>query len=368
MEFVCTSKHLNSAYITALDVSGREHLVVIAKASWTIPVAGQRPRPLPPQPLLDADEYYGEPGESALRCGDDYARFKPRCDVIFDAVAHAPFGKSVKELDVGVQVGALQKVIRVTGARRWKSSLTGWGLSAAEPFTSMPLHFGLAFGGTRYYEQRGQKFAEALFTNPVGQGWAGDKTRESMAGQAVANLAHPGAPIKRPDDSLSPIALSAIGRHWMPRAKLGGTYDDSWRREVAPFLPEDFDVQFEQAASEDQQVPHLNGGEEVQLIHILRNQPKLHFTLPILNQMKVRVLRKDFSTETLPAVADTLFFETEMQRFSVTWRASTPIRRRIQEFDTVAVGAVDPHWWHMKTMGLDVSGGCLGCAKESETT
>lgn len=366
MEFVCTSKHLNAAYFTALDVTGREHLVVVAKASWQIPMSGQRPRPIAPLPLYDADGYFGAPGESAMRYGDDFARFKPRCDVLFDACAHAPDGKPVKTLDVSVQVGPLKKKIRVVGNRHWRKTLTGLAPSTPEPFVSMPLHFGRAFGGSRTYEKKGQKLSETLLRNPAGIGWAGKETRSSVDGQPVANLELPLKPIQRPDDEHEPVALSAIGKHWSPRSHYTGTFDELWKREVAPFLPEDFDDQYHQCAPQDQQIPYLQGGEAVHLERLLHDQPYTNFRLPPLDHMKVRVLRKDYTTETLSAPADTLFFETESRRFSVTWRVCTPIQRRIQEFDVVAVGSISPEWWSMRTIGLDMAGDCYGCAEEAE--
>ena len=82
MQLHIGSKHLAAGISVQLDVSGREHLVVVAKATWSLPAPGQRPRPLPPQPLAMADQYFGDPGESAMRYGADVLRFKPRCDVI----------------------------------------------------------------------------------------------------------------------------------------------------------------------------------------------------------------------------------------------------------------------------------------------
>ncbi|WP_377155226.1 DUF2169 domain-containing protein [Roseateles sp. UC29_93] len=88
MQLHVGSRHLVSDVAVALDAAGREHLVIAVKATWRIPDPGQRPRPLPPSPIVLADEYHGVPGESAMRYGADMPRFKPRCDVIFDA--HAP--------------------------------------------------------------------------------------------------------------------------------------------------------------------------------------------------------------------------------------------------------------------------------------
>jgi len=185
-----------------------------------------------------------------------------------------------------------------------------------------------------------------------------------LAGEPIANLHAPDHPINQPDDdSLPPTALSAIARHWMPRSQYGGTYDDVWRREVSPFLPEDFDEQFFQCAPSDQQIPYPAGGEKVTLTHLLPQHPSLSFTLPRLNALKVRILRDDYSTETLTPPVDTLFFETEAGRFSAVWRASTLIRRAPYEFDLIAIGNIDPAWWQTRSLGLDGTG-CPGCAEE----
>ncbi|WP_230675146.1 hypothetical protein [Ralstonia solanacearum] len=77
--------------------------------------------------------------------------------------------------------------------------------------------------------------------------------------------------------------------------------------------------------------------------------------------MQFRVLRKDYSTEMPEAVVDTLYFEPDAGRFSAVWRASVPIRRRLHEFDTVAIGPIDPAWWEAKQTGQ--AGGCEGCSE-----
>lgn len=153
MEVVVGSERLAGGVITALDVSGREHLVLVAKATWSLPAPGERPRPLLPQTLAMADIFVGEPGQSAMLYGTDFARFKPRCDVLFNASAHAPSGQPVQELLVAWQVGPLKKGVHVVGQRMWRKRLGLVSLTKPEPFTQMPLHYGLAFGGSRTYKR-----------------------------------------------------------------------------------------------------------------------------------------------------------------------------------------------------------------------
>lgn len=363
MQLVCSSKHLATAIATALDVTGREHLVVVTKATWALPAPGQRPRPLPPCALSPSDQYYGAPGESAMRYGDDFVRFKPRCDVLFDACAHAPGGRPVRQLAVALRIGDWRKQLVVVGDRQWQRGLLGFTPSDPAPFTAMPLHFGHAFGGMRSYQDGKHTRVEAFAPNLAGLGWGGRRTWQTLLGQPVANLQAPDKPIRRPDDdALLPTALGAVARHWAPRNQYAGTYDAAWSRDVAPFLPQDFDEQFFQCAPVDQQIPYPRGGEAVELHHIFAQHPQLAFTLPRFDHLKVRILRTDYSTETLNPPVDTLFFETEAGRFSAVWRASTPIRRRIQEFDTLAVGHIDPAWWQARTLGFDDQG-CPGCGQ-----
>lgn len=362
MQLHIGSKHLNAEVSVALDVEGAEHLVIVAKASWRIPEPGQRPRPLPPPPIVFSDEYLGEPGQSAMRYGDDVARFKPRCDVILDAHAHSPTGDPVTSLIAGIEIDDWRKHVRVHGPRQWCKRRSGWELTLAQRFASMPLHHGLALGGTREYKDEGRVLTEAHLHNPAGQGWAGQRTLDQLDGQAAPQLEHPNQPIQQPDAALLPHGLSAVGRHWLPRRGFAGTYDETWQRDVFPLLPPDFDEQFNQCAPQDQQLPYPCGGETVRLINLMPGRPKVTFRLPSL-QLPLRVLRSDYTRETPEPVVDTLFFEPEEARFSVVWRTSLPIRRRLQEFSAVAIGPVDRAWWEAKSLGLDEAG-CPGCRSD----
>jgi hypothetical protein len=365
MEIISGSRHLLADIATALDVAGREHLVVAIKAAWSIPLPGQRPKPLPPQPLVQADEYYGEPGFSAFRYGSDFPRFKARCDVLFDACAHSPDGQPVKELIAGWSVGELRKVVRVVGDRRWEKLLGVFHLTKPKPFVSMPLHYGLAFGGSRYYQRGEKQMGESLQENPAGAGWAGVRTIGQMNGAPAPNLEDLQDPISGMRGH-RPIAFSGIGRDWLPRRKYCGTYDDAWLRDVFPFLPKDYDERFHQCAPKDQQMAYPKGGELVTLLNMMAERPKVRFRLPRLDNLKVRVLRTDYSHVTLDALPDTLFFEPDAGRFSVVWRVSTPLKRRIQEIGSIAVGPVDPAWWAAKITGTDGGGGCRNCGDKAD--
>ncbi|QBE66541.1 DUF2169 family type VI secretion system accessory protein [Pseudoduganella lutea] len=360
MNVVIDSKYLAADTAVALDAAGREHLVVVAKATWSIPASGQRPRPQIPQPLVQSDIYAGDPGQSAMLYGADFARFKPRCDILFNASAHAPDGEPVPEIVVAWQVGAVRKGLRVLGPRVWRSHIGILTMSKPEPFTTLPLHHGFAFGGTRTHEDGdGEKLYESYLENPAGIGWAGPATRKQLRDAPAPRLEALDDPIRNALGKHAPAAFSAIGRHWMPRKAHAGTYDDTWRRDVFPLLPEDFDERYHQCAPEDQQMDYPQGGEPVILRNMMPGRPDVRFSLPPIKRQTVRILRTDYTNEVLEAVPDTLYFEPDENRFSVVWRISTPIKRRQQEFDTVAIGPVSASWWKAKTLGQGA--GCAGC-------
>jgi hypothetical protein len=365
MQIHIGSKHLTADVAVALDVTGREHLVIVAKATWRIPDIGQRPRPMQPEPLAVADTFYGEPGVSAMRYGSDFCRFKPQCDVLFDACAHSPAGQPVRELVAGWQVGPLKKSLRVRGPRRWHRLMGVNVLGESEPFVSAPLHYGLAFGGTRHYTvgtgNKAQELAEAYLPNPVGQGFAGRRTIDQLDKSPAPQLEALKDPVRSPGGKHKAVAFSAVPSHCSPRKEHAGTYDDAWQQNLAPFLPEDFDERFHQCAPLDQQMRYPKGGEEVALHNLLPGRERLRFHLPLLDRITTRVLRTDYSTDTLQSVVDTLWFETEAQRFSAVWRTSVPLRRRVQEIDTIAIGPVNPDWWRARSLGLEKNGGCDGC-------
>jgi len=303
-----------------------------------------------------------------MRYGADAARYKPRCDVIFDATAFSAGGAPVTSLLAGWRVGALSKQVRVIGPRQWTSSL-----EPGQPgtFRDMPLRYGNAFGGTRPFGHPDRR-VETFELNPVGLGFAGPMTLAEMSGEALPTLEAVDDPIQRPDRPHRAVAFGPIGRHWVPRKSFSGTYDERWRKDVFPFLPDDFDEGFNQVAPPDQQMPYPRGGEEVTLTRLMPHvdgNAERRFHLPRLDQPAVRVLRQDYSQERLSPVVDTLFFETDAivdeetgrrGRMTAVWRVATPIRRRIQEFSVITVGPVDEAWWAAKAMGQS-DASCVGC-------
>ena len=64
------------------------------------------------------------------------------------------------------------------------------------------------------------------------------------------------------------MGLSAVGKAWLPRRTLAGTYDDDWLKNQWPLPPKDFDDAYWNCAPADQQVPHLPAATQILLLHI----------------------------------------------------------------------------------------------------
>ena len=82
----------------AIDKTGRERLVAVAKGTYGIPSHPDRePTLLEEQvPLVLTDVFTGEPGFSAPLHEIDFAPRKPRCDVLLNGSAYAAGGRPIE--------------------------------------------------------------------------------------------------------------------------------------------------------------------------------------------------------------------------------------------------------------------------------
>jgi hypothetical protein len=313
---------------------GREVVVVAIKATFTIPRDGAEPELAEEQvPLIDADQFTGEPGLSAPVHECDYAHHRPKCDVLLNGSAYAPTGKVVRRTDVGIRVGPMVKQFAVVGNRVWRSGAMGIRASEPEPFSVMPISYDNAFGGV----DRSRKDLDVVRTfleNPVGRGYSHYK--ENLDGKPLPNTEQLDRPVTDPAGRYTPMALGAIGRSWMPRAQYAGTYDQQWLDSQAPFWPDDFDYRYFQAAPADQQIPHPVGGEEV-LLRNLTPDGDVRFRLP-KQPMPVWFFPYGEKDIRMEGVLDTILIEPERGVFMLTWRAALPMRRSCFDIRQVIAG------------------------------
>jgi hypothetical protein len=336
-------------YTMGLEPSGRELLVVVMKGSFVLPKAGEAVRLADAQlPLLMADTFSGEPGFSAPVHEVDFAPRKPACDVLLAGSAHASAGTQATGIDVSLRVGALRKQAEVFGERVWQRSGGGWAASAPQPFQRLPLSYDRAFGGV---DKRSADEAEhdAYGPNPVGRGWfsaRGKSGAVGIEGSPLPNLERAGERVSDPHGTYTPVAFGPLGRGWPQRARFAGTYDERWQRDDFPFLPRDFDERYYQAAPADQQIPHPKAALDVELSGFTPDGPR-RFTLPYF-EAPVHVFPKRGEREDHIATLDTIVFEPDAERFTMSWRIARPLKKSLHEIAQVLVGRKGREWWQQR--------------------
>ncbi|MGC5698859.1 DUF2169 domain-containing protein [Pseudomonas sp. NFXW11] len=337
MELLNKSR-FSAGYSTSTDNQGREWLVVVAKGSYALPQhPGHEPRLLASQaPPIMADVFAGEPGESPALYENDFALHKPRCDVLLNGHCHAPNGQPATAVNVALKIGTLVKAFRVVGKRYYQVGGLSYGVSSPQPFSHMPITYAQAFGGVdRSQADPGQH--QWYPSNPVGVGFYPSAEAEQINGLPLPNTEELERPVTRADGDYLPMAFGPLGRAWRPRIGWAGTYDQHWLDQQYPFLPEDFDLRYFQAAPPDQQIDYPQGGEEVALLN-LSHSGRLAFRLPARLKLPVLLVFHDEPVRELAAVVDTLLIEPDANRLALTWRAASPLTRNLREVAQVIVG------------------------------
>jgi hypothetical protein len=335
-----------AGYNMGLEPSGRELLVVVIKGTFVLPRPGEPVRLHDEQlPLIMADTFTGAPGFSAPVYEVDFAPRKHACDVLLVGSAHAPEGRQVTRLRVGLRVGPMEKAFDVVGNRVWQAGLTGIKASAPLPFTKMPISYDAAFGGAdRHSEDEVEH--DAYLPNPVGRGWQKHLKNAWVDGKPLPNTEELGKAVRFPSDKCKPMAFGPLGRGWPQRARYAGTYDQHWLDDVFPFLPQDFDERYYQAAPEDQQVPLPKGPMEVVLSGFTADGIR-QFVLPHF-EAPVYVFPKRGDREDHIATLDTIVFEPDLGRFTMSWRVARPLKKSMHEMAQVLVGKKGRDWWQQR--------------------
>jgi hypothetical protein len=308
------------------DVLGVDTLYIMVKATFVIgsqwTIAEQQ------LPLHLGDEYWGEPGESSLKNAGDYHIGKPATDILMYGLACSPGQRPVRQMDVGLEVGVLRKVLRVYGDRSWQDQQ----ISLPDPFVNMPLVYERAFGGQ---DQHNGQLRAAELRNPVGKGFVGAKTTPEIAGIGLPNIEFPAALIQHWQDRPLPAGFGPLAPSWIPRANFGGTYDQQWQEHRAPYLPEDFDPRFLNAAPQDQIYPgFLQGGEPVKIIG-MHPDGDFQFNLPYVNLATKAIVKGE--AVSAPVRMETLALYPNQRQISMTWRAAIPCDKRMLSIEQIMV-------------------------------
>lgn len=327
--------HNNSPFRVELDVfpdpTGVDTAYVSVKATFC--VDGQVKVNDEQQPIYCADVYRGEPGRSSIRYPGDRHPCKPATDVLLIGSACSKGGAPVTELLVTLAVAELRRSIRVVGDRFWRHNGVLARVTAPEPFVSMPLVYERAFGGV---VERGDGRIRFEPRNPVGCGFAGGRSDAEMKGSPLPNLEEPDAPYLAVRDRSAPTCFAAVSPDWLPRRTYAGTYDERWQNYRAPYLPDDFDPRFFQAAPVGLVASsYLRGGE---LVEVSNASPAglLRFSLPMC-RFSVAVFIRGVSTVLQPNL-ETIVLEPDVGRLCMLWRASIACDKRVLDVSQAIVG------------------------------
>ena len=318
---------ISSEGVVAFDVNGEQSFVVIAKATYEIVPGADLRLHAEQVPVAMADQHWGEPGVSSVRYEADIAPHKRHADLVLNATAWAPRGRSVTQISVELSTRTRTKRLLVTGDRRWVTGLGGMRSTPPEPFVKMPLIYERAFGGT-------QAASGAVdIRNPVGVGYSASS--RDVDGRSLPNIEDPRAVVARWNDKPAPAGVAAVGRSWQPRSKYAGTYDQRWMDERFPFLPLDFDDRYFLSAPEDQQLAAYVSGEPI----LLRNMSPQGDLLIHLPDFSIAVyVRTDRRRLKLTLKADSVLIEPDLGRVIITGRLRLPLGRKPDALRHVVVG------------------------------
>jgi hypothetical protein len=300
------------------DVAGDDFHVFVLKGTFDI-VPGASLRPVrEQQPLVMADEYYGDPQSSSVRVESDVIPLKRNGEILLEAVACAPQGQPAKSWTVGVEVGRISKQLRVTGPRRWYSSFThGWRLTDPQPVDRVAVRFENAFGGRFRLGEREETFDQ----NPVGKGFVLPQGLDRKAEYEAPQIEEVDRPVEAIGERYEPAGLGPIAKHWLPRRNLCGTADERWLKTRWPMLPDDFDNDYFNGAPEDLIYPGFFGGHETVTLTGMDPAGPLRFTLPNYRIDLFAVDEDDYCIHVAMNL-DTVRLDVSQRRANLVWRGT----------------------------------------------
>lgn len=309
-----------------LDRDAAERLVVVLKATFRIiPGKGLTEPAEEQEPIVPADEFFGDPAASSIRQEGELGPAKPATDVFLRGSAVAPRGRA-RVVDVFFRVGPTSRGARVFGDRVFGRILGRIAPTEPAPFESIPLVFERAFGG-RDGEPKGTEQTEWERRNPVGVGFRGARCKKPLEGSALPNIEDPACLLDEPGKRVAPVGFMPVGRSWEPRVKYAGTYDERWMATRMPLLPEDFDPRFYNAAPAGLVAPgYLEGGEPVEVSGCTRDG-RLAFALP--RPRPGAVVRTCDRVEELVLDLETVTVDTERLLVFLVWKKEMRVHEEV---------------------------------------
>jgi hypothetical protein len=338
--------------VPGMAPDGGHILSVLAKNTYAIAHQQRAVEDLRnPLPWLEADVYWGtgNPATDPVREESDLVAHKPCADFILVGSAWAPRGKKARFFDAVLQVGNARKLVRVFGNRTVQLKTFGFEFSEPELFDTMPLHHGLAYGGTDSVSDPGNTYTYPR--NPVGKGFVVKKEPKALHGLQLPNLEDP-TQLLVPENLVLgrfqdwsrwpvPASFGPMGRNFQPRLDLAGLPPNDrdkqeWARQKSlasmpevgagpESVPHDstplLNPLFFNGAPEGQKFPLLRGDETVRLGYMDPDFPLFEFQLP--DDVPTPWMNvNDEGAEELQPVLQTVVVHKETNQVTLVWRGS----------------------------------------------
>ncbi len=347
------AQHVNqtpfpSQYFQSVDADATVFHVVVLRVTYdmhrTLP-DGSLAYAAEQTPLATNDQWSGPVNESSPLWESDYVPHKPKCDVLVaNAVSRPPRGQSAQRWPCGVALQWQQdglpktwvKQIGVTGPRRFGLM----GLSQSEAVHEVPISWQHAFGGQIKQPLVDERSASGGMKKAAGSSrWDTDERNPVGVGLNKA-MGQPGPQLEAFDKPYTdafgqgdypPACLSAVGKAWLPRRTLAGTYDEAWHKNQWPLPPLDFDDGYWNCAPQDQQVDYLPPGTLIALKNLYPppegqkqateddwqgRLPEHHVSVRLVMQILGQANVMDHQ----PMNLDTLVIDAAAQRIYATYR------------------------------------------------
>lgn len=163
-----------------------------------------------------SDQMLAEPTTSSLALACETVPFKQGFELYGNLTAYPPKAKQAKVIEVSLclhqqQQIVFNKVLRVTGDRRWKSSILGSKATDPEILNSVALSYENTYGGID--EQKPERIFEQ---NPVGIGFR----VKQIKGSALPKVEYPNNCLTHPKNSGVAASYAPVPQFWQPRLSL----------------------------------------------------------------------------------------------------------------------------------------------------
>jgi hypothetical protein len=314
------------------DINGAEVWVVAVKGTFIINPDGSTALSEEQEDICRVPKYRGEPGNSSLLYESDLVHTKPTTDILIHGHAYAPQGRRATHVDVTMKVANIVKTLRVFGDRYWDRGPTDLKITNPEPFEKIPITYERAFGGVDQKSNNPSQGWEPR--NPVGIGFA--TAPERLIGQKAPNVEDPEALITSWEQRPRPAGFGPIAGHWSPRVELAGTYDEKWRKERLPLLPEDFNERFYLCAPEDQQAQGYLKGEEPVELHNFTPEGRMNFVLPwVVLGFETRFYTGEVITHR--GTVHSVILEPDVPRVLMVWHTLLPCHHKVQKLQKTTI-------------------------------